>query len=126
MTAHNDSTSKTTVADDFVGQRQRRIDKVIRLNELGFNPYPAHSQKDYPNKQIIDEFNSFEGNTVVLAGRLTSWRDHGKLIFADLLDQSGKIQLWFKEDALQANFQEAFLAWDQLELLDIQINAFIR
>ncbi len=109
----------TTIADDFIGQRQRRIDKVIRLNELGINPYPAHSQKDYPNKQIVNEFNSFEGNSVVLAGRLTSWRNHGKLIFADLQDQSGKIQLWFKEDTLQANNQESFLAWDQLELLDV-------
>ncbi len=37
---------------------------------------------------------------VVLAGRLMSIRGHGKIIFADLEDRTGKIQLFFQQDVL--------------------------
>src|SRR5204863_9134940 len=48
-----------------------------------------------------------------LAGRLVSLRGHGKAGFAHLLDGSGKIQLYFREDALgESSFR-------RYELLDV-------
>jgi lysyl-tRNA synthetase class 2 len=41
-----------------------------------------------------------EGEEVSLAGRLVSKRGHGKAGFAHLLDQSGKIQLYARQDVL--------------------------
>ena len=41
-----------------------------------------------------------EGETVRVAGRLVSWRSAGKTAFAHLADSSGRIQLYFKRDAL--------------------------
>ena len=41
-----------------------------------------------------------EGPTVSVAGRIVSWRAHGKSTFAHLADSSGRIQLYFKKDAL--------------------------
>jgi len=40
------------------------------------------------------------GKVVQVAGRVFSLRGHGKLIFADLKDQTGKIQLMFKFDEM--------------------------
>ncbi len=54
-----------------------------------------------------------EGPMVRVAGRLLAWRGHGKTAFAHLGDQSGRIQLYFRRDALDAS------AWEMLQLLDI-------
>ncbi len=41
-----------------------------------------------------------EGPVVHVAGRLVAWRAHGKTTFAHLGDPSGRIQLYFRKDAL--------------------------
>jgi lysyl-tRNA synthetase, class II len=54
-----------------------------------------------------------EGPDVQVAGRVVAWRGHGKTAFAHLADESGRVQLYFKKDALG---EDAFSA---LELLDV-------
>lgn len=41
-----------------------------------------------------------DGARVRLAGRIVAWRAHGKTTFAHLADPSGRIQLYFRKDAL--------------------------
>ncbi len=41
-----------------------------------------------------------DGPVVRLAGRVVSWRAHGKTTFGHLADQSGRIQLYFRADQL--------------------------
>ncbi len=41
-----------------------------------------------------------EGPRVAVAGRIVAWRGHGKTIFAHLGDPSGRVQLYFRKDAL--------------------------
>lgn len=50
------------------------------------------------------------GETVSLAGRLMTMRRHGKLAFADLADQSGRIQLFAQEAVLGEQGLSAFAA----------------
>ena len=52
----------------------------------------------------IAEFESLEkeAKKVSLAGRLSSLRDMGKIIFADIQDESGKMQIVLKEDTLES------------------------
>jgi lysyl-tRNA synthetase class 2 len=107
------------IADDFIGQRLRRIEKVEELKKLGIDPYPAHSVKEYPNNEITSNFEKYENKNVVLSGRLVSWRDHGKMMFANLQDQSGKIQLWLKTDDLSGDIEKGFLPWENLNLVDV-------
>lgn len=105
-------------ADDFVGQRERRIENLKKLRELGINPYPAKSHKDRNNQDVLDHFPEYQNKQVTLAGRLISLRNHGKLMFGDLLDQSGKIQICIKQDQLVANLSESYIPWEHLKLLD--------
>lgn len=81
------------LSDDFIGQRTRRIQNMQELRALGINPYTPYSKKEAQNKDILDNFESYEGKVMTLAGRLIGKREHGKLIFGDLLDQSGSIQI---------------------------------
>jgi lysyl-tRNA synthetase class 2 len=105
-------------ADDLVGQRQRRLDNLTALQKLGIEIYPSKSEKTIANQTIIADFGKWEGKTIVQSGRLVSWRDHGKMVFADLLDQSGKIQLWLKKDVLKKDLKHHFLGWEELKLID--------
>ena len=57
-----------------------------------------------------------EGATVRVAGRLVAWRAHGKTTFAHLADASGRIQLYFRRDALG---DERYALLDTLDLGDI-------
>src|SRR5207302_10414966 len=51
-----------------------------------------------------------------VAGRITAHRPKGKVIFADLRDESGKVQVFVKWDELGA---EAFTEFNELDLGDI-------
>ncbi|KKP44627.1 MAG: lysyl-tRNA synthetase, lysyl-tRNA synthetase, class II [candidate division WS6 bacterium GW2011_GWF1_33_233] len=84
---------------NLVGQRELRIEKVKKLKELGIEAYPAKSYREYSIGHIVENFDNFENKTTCLAGRLMAWRTHGKLIFGDIKDQTGKIQLMIKQDS---------------------------
>ena len=47
------------------------------------------------SKEIRDKYASYEGKHVSVAGRVTAIRKSGKLIFVDILDSRGKIQVYF-------------------------------
>lgn len=88
--------------------KQARLEKLAKLKELGIDPYPAQSVKTDSVAACLDS----EGKTVTTAGRLFSYREHGNIAFADLKDESGKIQLFFRKNLLGDRFK-------QLRLLDI-------
>jgi lysyl-tRNA synthetase class 2 len=57
-----------------------------------------------------------EGKKVILAGRMTARRSHGKVVFADLRDSTGKIQLYVKADYLG---EDQFLVFENTDIADI-------
>jgi len=100
--------------------RDVRINKLNKLRKLGINPFPSKSKKDYPNSEIIDNFDKYEGKEVTLAGRMMSWREHGALAFADLQDFSGTIQIYIHRDDLgETNKDKQTLGFEDLNLLDV-------
>jgi lysyl-tRNA synthetase class II len=50
-----------TQSDDFIGQRQRRLENLQKLKEQGVNPYPADSKKEFSNKEVVEKYQEFEG-----------------------------------------------------------------
>src|SRR5690606_4830402 len=83
-------------------------------------PYPAKSKKDVANKAITDDFAAYTGQNLHLAGRLMSWREHGGVVFGDLQDASGRIQLYIKKETLQdTNKEGGYIGWDDLNLVDM-------
>ena len=100
--------------------RNERLGKLKKLVELGISPYPAKAHKDLSNGQIIADFAKYEGSTLSLTGRLRALREHGKLAFGDLEDQSGKIQLLLRASNLVAlDTQKGTLGFEQLSLIDV-------
>ncbi|MCJ8289231.1 MAG: lysine--tRNA ligase [Crocinitomicaceae bacterium] len=77
----------------------QRRESLSKLRALGIDPYPAalYPVSDLASK-VKEKFE--EGKEVCLAGRLMSNRDMGKAAFAELLDSSGRIQLYVNRDVL--------------------------
>jgi lysyl-tRNA synthetase class 2 len=80
---------------------QIRLEKVARLRAAGINPYPTEYPRTHLAQDIVSRFDSLEGRTVSVAGRIVgAKRDTGKIGFAHVLDRSGRIQVVFALDAL--------------------------
>lgn len=80
-------------------QEIQRRDKLDKLRELGINPYPADLYPVTETASAISE-NFEDGKTVCIAGRLMSQRIMGKASFAELLDTTGRIQVYFNRDEI--------------------------
>ncbi len=58
--------------------------------------------------EIKKDYTRFEGKPASVAGRITAVRKSGKLLFADLLDSTGKIQAYFDYSTIgEAEFEKA-------------------
>lgn len=88
--------------------KEARIEKLGKIKELGWNPYAHSYEKTHSIKQALES----EGQTVKTAGRLMSFREHGNIAFADLKDETGKIQIFFQKSLLGEEFKN-------IKLLDI-------
>jgi lysyl-tRNA synthetase class 2 len=82
-------------------QEQIRRNSLDELRKLGINPYPAAEYKTNVFAQDIlnnytPEKNNFQD--VCLAGRIMSRRIMGNASFAELMDSSGRIQIYFRRD----------------------------
>ena len=88
--------------------RQERLKKIQNLSSQNINSYPQYSGE----RTLIDDAKKLS-TTQTIAGRLIAKRGHGKLIFADLIDASGQIQLMFKADLINSD------NWKIVENLDI-------
>ena len=78
-----------------ISERDDRISKLNSLMDLGINPYPAKSERDYKIKDFLETFSDLEKKekNINLVGRIRSIRSHGNLSFCHLEDESGRIQI---------------------------------
>jgi lysyl-tRNA synthetase class 2 len=85
-----------------------RLEKLKQITELGINPYPPSFQRKQLAGEIVQNFDSYQQKTVTVAGRLMSLRRHGKAGFCHIMDSSGKIQLYLRQDQLEAKQFQLF------------------
>jgi lysyl-tRNA synthetase class 2 len=57
--------------------------------------YPEKSKRDFKIKEVLDNFNKFLKNkkSFWIVGRIMAIRDHGNIIFLNIQDESGRIQI---------------------------------
>jgi lysyl-tRNA synthetase, class II len=100
-----------------------RREKLAAIREKGMEPFAYGFDVGDASSAAIQAFEAAEGSgglspeghgaPVCVGGRIVSWRDMGKSVFAHLEDRSGRIQLYFRKDVLG---EEAFA---DLSLLDL-------
>lgn len=94
--------------------RSVRLEKLGHLQSKGMYVYGGKFARTDSIAATLSQFE--EGKQVVLAGRILANRSHGKVLFVDLQDQTGKIQLYVKADNTG---QEMFDITKDLDIGDI-------
>jgi lysyl-tRNA synthetase, class II len=97
---------------------KQRIEKLEELKKI-VNPYPYSYDVNSKSSEILEKYSKLQKeekteDEVKVAGRIMSMRKMGKIAFANLGDQEGKVQLFFsKQDS------ENFEILKHLDLGDI-------
>lgn len=87
------------MSEKVKAEEQIREEKLAELRKLGIDPYPSKSTRTVTIGEALAKFSSLKSKkSINLVGRITGRRRHGGLMFADLKDASGTIQLIFKRD----------------------------
>jgi lysyl-tRNA synthetase class 2 len=89
--------------------------KLAALAALGVEPFAYAYPRDHSAAAALtrwDDAMGESGPVVRVAGRLVAWRAQGKTVFAHLEDVTGRIQLYFRRNDLEAS-------WPVVDLLDL-------
>ena len=104
--------SVTSSADpqDLNQVLRARRDKLAALREKGIHPFAYSFDVTGVSTEAIAAFEEAErkgvldaqgqGPATSIGGRIVAWRDMGKSSFAHVEDRTGRIQLYFRKDAL--------------------------
>lgn len=111
--------------DDLNQVLRIRREKLDALRERGMEPFAYNYDPSHRSAEAISGFEDAEsaetltedgdGESVRVAGRIVSWRGHGKSAFAHIEDASGTVQLYFRQNVLG---EESFADLDLLDLSD--------
>ncbi len=98
-----------------------RREKFANLVQQNKNPFEITTfpVSNYA-ADIKNNFESYEGNDVCIAGRIVSWRKMGKASFMDILDSSGRIQVYVKLDDIGQEKHDEMSFWDIGDIVGIK------
>ena len=100
---------------------QVRREKLANMQAQGRDPFMVNtSDRDTFAKDITDNFEALESKTVTVAGRIKSKRGKGKVMFMDLWDVTGKIQIFAKFDDLGEEVYSDLKKWDVGDIAEVQ------
>ena len=94
-----------------------RKQKIAFLNDISSDSFPTKFNESTKISIIINEHRDIEegihtGISVTVRGRLLNARSFGKLLFYDILDQSGKIQLLVNSGEIEDVYLRLFENFD--------------
>ena len=100
-------------AEELNDQMQHRRDKLAQYEDKGVYPFGQRFVVREHTQEVKDDFINFDGQPVVMAGRLMTMRSHGKTAFANIRDKAGDIQIYFRKDVMGEE------AYEFVKMLDI-------
>ena len=107
--------------------RQQRLANLQALRDRGIEPFALKYERTHSIAAARDEFESRAadtdprfGDVVRLAGRITRHRPQGKVGFADVVDESGPIQLMARADALGDDRMALFRGLDLGDIVGVE------
>ncbi len=108
--------------EDILAARRKKLEAI---KAAGIDPYPSTANRTHTNLQAIEQFDKLADLSITLVGRIRSWRDMGKIIFAHIEDGSGKIQVLIKSDDIGTdNFKFALKNLDIGDFVEISGKLF--
>ena len=94
-----------------------RRDKLAELQQAGQDPFVITKfDVTHHSADVKEQFDSLEGKTVTIAGRLMSKRVMGKASFCNIQDREGNIQSYVARDSVG---EEPYKAFKKMDIGDI-------
>ncbi len=117
--------NEMNVEEDLSEILKVRRAKLKDLQEKNLDPFKI-VKYDVTNstKEIVDGFESLEGQSTSIAGRLMSKRGMGKASFCDLQDRDGRIQLYVRKDEVGEDSYELFKKYDIGDIVGVEGEIF--
>ena len=99
------------------------------LRKLGVDVYPRNFSITHAISQVREKYGTLKAEekteeTVSLAGRIMSLRGMGKASFAHIKDQTGKLQIYIREDVLGERNYRIFKKFDIGDLIGVTGKVF--
>ena len=123
------SDQRDTHQDEHTLIAQRR-EKLARLREDGV-AFPTDFRRNVMAGELHAEYGDkdqafldAQPRRVKIAGRMMAKRVMGKVSFAQLMDMSGRIQIFVKKDALPEGVYDNFKSWDVGDILGVEGRLF--
>jgi len=117
--------------EDLNDQIQQRLKKLEELRAMGIQPYGGRFEVRHKAKALQEQYHTATSGELeqhkiscTLAGRILSLRHFGKACFSHLQDDTGRIQVYFKQDALGQKQFEVFERLDMGDLIGVQGHLF--
>lgn len=109
---------------------EERIKKIEELRKEGINPYSHRFELEKErvhSKEVLEKYSKLKPEeksktSVVLAGRVMTKRDFGKISFVSLQDLKGTIQLVFQDKESPKEVLELFKKVDAGDIIGIKGN----
>lgn len=122
MSENNETSNVNNSSDQNIKELlQIRRDKLNYLQQNNKDPFEITvCNRTAYNKEIVKNFDEFENKNVVIAGRIMSWRDMGKACFIDVLDGTGRIQVYIKINDIGENFYNELSKWDIGDIICVE------
>ncbi len=97
-----------------------RLEKIANLRALGLNPFPSKAHRTHSTADVVNSFESLEGQTVTISGRLVSFRKMGGMAFGHIQDQTGQVQIALRRgEVAPTDAAAGTLGYENLSLLDV-------
>ena len=98
-----------------------RIEKFEELKKNNKNPYEITKfDVTAKNAVIREKFEEMENQTVVIAGRIMSWRDMGKANFIDVRDDTDRMQVYIRMNDIGEDVFAEFKKWDIGDIIGVE------
>jgi lysyl-tRNA synthetase class 2 len=125
MTENNEIRENNIQQEDLNEILRVRREKLLELQRTGKDPFEqVKYEVTAKSSEIIEEFETREGQTVSVAGRLMSKRGMGKVSFCDLHDRYGKIQLYIRMNDVGEEKYAEFKKYDIGDIVGVKGEVF--
>ncbi len=94
------------IRDDIL---QTKLEKLSQIREYGMEVYPEKTQRDFQNAEVLEKFEEIGEKEISLVGRVRSIRPMGGSAFANIEDESGKMQLFLNKGNMAEELFKLFV-----------------
>lgn len=120
-----DTMQNNAPQQDVSEQHRIRLGKLQAMQEAGTDPFVLTKYDvTHHSAEVKENFETLEGKTVRVAGRMMSKRVMGKASFCNIQDLQGKIQSYVARDSIGEEPYKAFKKFDIGDIIGIEGEVF--